>query len=104
MGDSSCMGIRGIRYHPSDSSHLRLDGDVMGSTIQKRVAERMLRGAGFQCVRVRKHEVWAHTDGRTLSLPRSPTKGELRGYLAQKVRTYARGAGLVHHQAGETPP
>ena len=70
----------------------------MSSVIPVRTAEKMLRDAGFEFVRMSKHAIWKHPDGRTLSLPRSPQKGELRGYMAQKVRTYARGDRLTHQR------
>ena len=72
----------------------------MSSVIPIRTAEKMLRDAGFEFVRMSKHAIWKHPDGRTLSLPRSPQKGELRGYMAQKVRTYADGRQLSHELAG----
>ena len=61
----------------------------------------MLAAAGFLLVRTSgKHEVWRHSDGRSLSLPFTPSRDGIRGFLAHKVRTYAEGKSLVYHRSG----
>ncbi len=67
--------------------------------IKIREARKMLSGAGFIQIRTSgKHEVWRHSDGRSLSLPYTPTRDGIAGYLAQKVRTYAAGKSLIHQR------
>lgn len=74
----------------------------MSAPIRLRDARRMLYDAGFTLRRTMgKHEVWSHPDGRSLSLPFTPARDGIRGFLAQKVRTYAAGKGLVYHRAQE---
>lgn len=66
----------------------------MTTPIPQRVARQMLTDAGFSFSRKTKHEVWSHPDGRMVSMPKAVT--ELRGFLAHKVRTYAKGERLTY--------
>jgi predicted RNA binding protein YcfA (HicA-like mRNA interferase family) len=69
--------------------------------ISLRDARKLLKGAGFEMTRRRgKHEVWGHPDGRSVSLPHTPERDGLHGYLAHKVRTYARGERLTYQKVG----
>ncbi len=61
--------------------------------IKLREARKMLHQAGFIRIRTSgKHEVWRHSDSRSLSLPFTPTGDGLRGSLAQKVRAFTKEA------------
>ncbi len=72
--------------------------------IPQRKAEQMLTAAGFTFRRITKHKVWAHDDGRQVSFPLDGS--DLRGFLAHKVRTYARGERLTYQgvQPWVVPP
>lgn len=72
---------------------------LRGGDVKVLEAERKLAEAGFSCLRERKHRVWSHPDGRTVTMPLSPTR-ELYGSMAHKVRRYAIGRGTSYDGEG----
>lgn len=69
------------------------DGGMKKAVVSKREAERILSDAGYQMVKMGRHEIWANGSHR-LSLPHTPSSGGLYGWLANQIRKI---------EAGKTP-